>query len=81
MTNCYYCEEFDGKIVPVEDLFCNEQEHDLWAKKHYGSPKRGGQRSIKDIQERLLKMGKQVPKTTNGQLFEDVDEKGVSLDH
>lgn len=63
--NCYYCSDFKKIEVklPLGQTFCNEEEHTLWANKHYGRGiNNSGTKSIESIQERLLQMGEEAKK-------------------
>ena len=58
---CYYHRDYlgNGKVETGEELFCNKEEAELWADKTYG--KKGeskSSRTIQEMQEKLLKMGK-----------------------
>lgn len=58
---CYYHKDYLGKEVETGDQqFCNEEEHELWADKTYGTKgNRNRGKSIEYMQQRLKEMGKE----------------------
>lgn len=58
---CYYHRDYLQEKKEIGDqMFCTEEEHELWADKTYG--KKGDPRqthSIEDMQKRLLEMAEE----------------------